>query len=342
MSRRAQSILFLLGAAAFAWILSRLDLHDLWANAHNTGWWFVPIILTYGLLYALNSWSWHLMLQEYPRHPSYPRTFAITASAFTLNYMTPVIQAGGEPYKVAAVAPWMGTQSAVANVVTWRLVHSLSHVLSWLAALVLALFVLPLTPRTLAFLAMAGLLAVGAVFLLLAAHRQGVMERFLDVLHRLWVLDRLAKLLEPRRAMLVEMDRQIADFYHRQPRRFLAVLAIECVARAMYGLEFWLICWSTSIPISPLEAYVLSGLAMLVGNLLFFFPYEMGSKEAVAYFLFSLKGLPPSLGVYAAIVTRLRDLSWMGVGLLLIWGAGSRGTKPANEERKLSDRPSDA
>ena len=35
-------------------------------------------------------------------------------------------------------------------------------------------------------------------------------------------------------------------------------------------------------------------------------------------------GLDPALGVYTAIVARLRDVVWMGAGLALVWLAGRR------------------
>jgi hypothetical protein len=40
--------------------------------------------------------------------------------------------------------------------------------------------------------------------------------------------------------------------------------------------------------------------------------------------MFQLLGLDPALGVYTAIVSRLRDLSWIGGGLVLVWLSGRR------------------
>src|SRR2546428_8740677 len=48
-----------------------------------------------------------------------------------------------------------------------------------------------------------------------------------DVLHGLPLLKRLARALEPRRELLVQMDEQIAQFYHRDRRRFFAALGFE-------------------------------------------------------------------------------------------------------------------
>jgi len=42
--------------------------------------------------------------------------------------------------------------------------------------------------------------------------------------------------------------------------------------------------------------------------------------------MFQLLGLDPALGVYTAIVSRLRDIAWIGVGLALVWLSGRRAS----------------
>jgi len=57
---------------------------------------------------------------------------------------------------------------------------------------------------------------------------------------------------------------------------------------------------------------------------LFFVPFELGAREGAFYLLFGLFGLDPQLGLYASIVSRVRDIVWIGAGLLLIWPAAVR------------------
>ncbi|MDX2193213.1 MAG: lysylphosphatidylglycerol synthase transmembrane domain-containing protein [Gemmatimonadales bacterium] len=340
MSRKLQATLLLLGGGLFAWMIWRIGPGQLWANAERTGWFFLPIVLSYFFVYALNAWSWQLMMAEEASRPGYWRTFSITASAFALNYLTPMVQAGGEPYKVAAVAPWLGTQRAVGSVVLWRMLHSLSYLIAWFVAAVLGFFVLPLEPKVVVGLGL-GVLGVGGLILgLLFLHREGVMERLLDVLHRVPLLDRVARLIEPRREALVAMDRQIADFYHRAPRRFAAALAIECLARAVFAAEFWLICYSVGVRLDALQSFVLPGLSSLIQNALFIIPYQLGTNEGAGFVLFQLVGFEPSLGVYTAIVSRLRDLSWIGLGLLLLgMGGTARAGRPLTSAAAPADTP---
>ncbi|HZC79812.1 MAG TPA: lysylphosphatidylglycerol synthase domain-containing protein, partial [Ktedonobacterales bacterium] len=158
----------------------------------------------------------------------------------------------------------------------------------------------------------------------LTAHRHGMLARLLSALHRVPWCGRLARALEPRRALLVQMDDQIAQFYHQHPGRFARALALEYLSRCFYMGEYYLIALSIGLPIGYWKAYLIGGLASLAQNVLFVVPFEVGTKEGVLYLLFQLLGLDPRLGVYTAIVTRLRDLAWIGAGLLLVWSA-SRG-----------------
>src|SRR5947199_10260220 len=79
-------------------------------------------------------------------------------------------------------------------------------------------------------------------------------------------------------------------------------------------------------------AFVIGGLTSLVQNVIFVVPFEVGTKEGSLYLVFQLLGLDPALGVYTAIVSRLRDLVWIGGGLGLVWlsgrGAQERAAAP--------------
>ena len=114
------------------------------------------------------------------------------------------------------------------------------------------------------------------------------------------------------------MDRQIADFYHRSPRRFLEALLVEYIARAMLMAEYYLVARGLGIPLTPVNAYLVGGLASLAQNIVFLIPYEVGVKEGVLFLLFRLVGLDPDAGLYTALVIRARDLAWIGIGLLLV------------------------
>ncbi len=324
MSRKLQLLLFLCGSAVFGYLVLRIGPGQLLADAAHTGWMFVPIFLLYGVVYLLNAGAWQLIMAGEPAHPPFWRTCAITVSGFSLNFLTPMVNVGGEPFKIAAVAPWLGIRRAAGTVVIYQMLHTFGMLLSFLTAVLLGALLLPPTPAVRASLAAAFAVLLALALLLLTGHQRGMLERSLNVLHRLPLLDRLARRLEPKRATLALMDEQITEFYHRDPRRFLQVLALEYLSRCLFMVEYLLIPLSVGLHIGYGRAYVIGGLSHVIQNVLFFVPFELGAKEGSLYFLFQLLGLDPALGVYTAIVSRLRDVAWIGLGVALVWLAGRR------------------
>jgi len=329
VSRKIQLLAFLVGAAVFAYLVARIGVGRLLADAARTGWLFLPIFLLYGVVYLCNTWAWWLTMADEPSHPPFWRTYAILAAGFSLNFMTPMVNVGGEPFKIAAVAPWLGLRRAAGSVVIYQMLHTLGMLLSFLTAVILGVVLLPHSPAILASLVVSFVVLTALTVLLLTGHRNGGLERLLDWMHRMPLVDRLARRLEPKRATLAQMDEQITDFYHRRPRRFVQALALEYISRSIFMLEYLLIAMGVGLNITFAQAYVVGGLTSLIQNVIFIVPFEVGVKEGSLYLVFQLLGLDPALGVYTAIVSRVRDLMWIGGGLGLVWFSGRRAPERA-------------
>ncbi len=325
MSRTLRLALFLLGVVVFGYLVAQIGVGQLVSDAGRTGFMFVPIVLLYALVYACSARAWQLTMGESNRPPFW-RTYAVTISAGALNFLTPVVNAGGEPFRVAALAPWLGTRRAAGSVILHRMLHSFAYVLVWLTAIVLAFALMPReTPNAvLIILGAGGLVLLCILALIMSAHRSGVLERLLDWMGRVPLLRRLAARLEPKRTMLVELDQQITEFYHREPRRFVQAILLEYLSRCIFMVEIVLIVGSLGYRLDYLRAFTIGGLEALVGNLLFLVPFELGAREGSYFALFALFGMDPQLGLYTSIVSRVRDLVWIGLGLLLMVPSAER------------------
>ena len=326
MSRPWQVALFIAGASVFGYLVTQIGIGQLAADAAHTGWVFGPIIALFALVYACSAGAWRLIMASDPRRPSFWRTYSILISSSALNFLTPWINAGGEPYRVAAIVPWLGKRRAAGSVILHRLLHSFAYVLVWLTAIMLAFVLLPPPPATrpvvYALLGAVGLVLVGVLTLFLSAHRRGLLERILNRLQQVPLIRRLAARLEPRRPLLIELDKQITDFYHRHPRRFLQAVALEYLSRCIVFVELVLIAASLGVKLGYFRAFAIGGVEAVANNVLFVVPFELGAREGAFYVLFKLFGLDPQLGLYTSIVGRVRDFSWIAAGLLLIWVAG--------------------
>src|SRR5205823_8811807 len=146
------------------------------------------ILLLYGTVCGCNAGAWWLVMAGEPSRPPFWRTWAITVASFSLNFMTPLVNVGGEPFKIAAVAPWLGLRRAAGSAVIYQMLHTFGMLLSFLTAVVLGLIFLPPTPLIVVLLATAFVVLAALTLLLLTGRRRGMLAGALDLLHRVPVL----------------------------------------------------------------------------------------------------------------------------------------------------------
>ena len=317
VSRRAELVFFAVGVIALAILIARADPRQLLADVRDAGWAVPAIVAVYGGVYTLNTAAWCLTMIEPPRL-SFGRAWIVNVAAFSINYLTPFASIGGEPFKIVAASQWMGARNGAASVLNYRLVHMQAHLIVFLTGVVLAFFFLPAGTIATSVLVILAMVLLILTALLLAVHREGVIERLFDIAMKLPLIGRFARRLEPRRGALIEVDRQLIAFHRSSPRRYYGALSLEYLARVFSMLEFFIIARAVGHPVSFGTAFLIGGFSSLVVNLFFFMPFNVGSKEGGLYAIFVALGLPPRLGVAAAVISRLREISWIVIGLLLV------------------------
>ena len=326
MSRRVRLVASIIGLLLFVLIVWRAGPARLVAGLGAAWWVFALLVPLWVLVYACNAAAWRLLTSDGSARVPFPRALAITVSTFALNYATPMASFGGEPLKVLAATPWLGSRRAVGSVVAFRLLHSLSHVLACLLALVPAALLLPRMPALDAGLAVAGVGLVVTALFLLSRHREGLFVQVLGLLGRVPLLGRVVRRLRPEAGVLRELDAHLTSIYSSAPGRFRAALVTELAGRLLTVSEFTLIMWALGLGFHPLAGFVAGALSSLLTNLVAFIPFELGTKEGSLYLIFGWLGFDPSVGVQAALVSRLRELCWMALGIGLLWLAGDRAT----------------
>jgi uncharacterized protein (TIRG00374 family) len=313
---------FLFGLAGFVYLVLHFGVDQIAANIRQAGWSLCYVVLVWLVVYLLNASAWTLTLGAGGGKIPFLRLFILTVSGFAINYVTPFVALGGEPYRVKALSPLLGTQQSISAVILYRMVHLLGHMLVLLSGIVVALAVLPLPVTLVALLAFAGLLICCVIVLTVLGHRYGFFTRVQSWLAKTPLLRRLAGLLGKYESQLVEMDRRItAPYHHARPRLVLAV-ALESLSRICMGIEVYFIVRGIGIEISLPEALFLYIVYSIIINLLFFIPLNFGAREGGLALGMGSLALPPLLGVYMGVVMRIREFFWIMLGLLFILLSG--------------------
>lgn len=318
MKKGSHIAFFVFGLTAFGYLIWRFGFDQILANIEKAGWSLLYVVLVWFGVYLLNTLAWKIVLGNHGKHIMFPTLFMVTVSGFVLNYITPVVALGGEPYKVKVLGNFVNTEQSLSAVVLYRMVHLLGHMLLLLTGVVAALMVLSLPLTLMIVLAVTGVLILSIILWTLMGHREGVFVRLKNFLDRVRLLRRFAAVLQQYETRLKEMDHVITDVYRNQRSKYYFSIVVEYLSRALMGLEVYLILHGVGVEISIVSALFLYVSYSIIINLLFFIPMNLGAREGGLVLGLESLALPPLLGVYLGVVMRIREFFWILLGLVFI------------------------
>ena len=319
-----RNIFLWIGLVAIVVMLVTMDTPyaEIWAHVQTAGWWFVAVVLLWLPIYLLNAWSWSFIIhaQAGPRVP-FLRVFRYTISGYALNYVTPVGVLGGEPYRIMELSGIVGSERATSSVLLYAMMHIFSHFLFWAASILLFLLCHSglLTPVMAVLLGLVALFCGLGIYFFLRGYRNGFAFRAMHLLTYIPLVGKWARrLVEQQADTIHHIDQQIAALHQCNRWRFYGSLFLEFLARVVGCLELWFILMILTDSVRFVDCILIQAFTSLFANLLFFMPMEMGTREGG--FALAVGGLvlPATFGVLAGLLTRLREIIWIAVGLALI------------------------
>ncbi|MGA9754988.1 MAG: lysylphosphatidylglycerol synthase transmembrane domain-containing protein [Desulfobaccales bacterium] len=221
--RLVNLILLLIASIFFIWILNEVGWDILGHYLWQVGWYWPLLLLPYGVVNWLESWSWKYILVDLPEKTTVTRLFWLRLGGEALNQLTPTACLGGEPFKASRLqADGVPLELASASVVILKGILFLSLTLYIITGLALAPIFLPEAAKHMLLLSLAalGLVAVGVTFVVLQRREPcGNSFRFLS--KRGWV----PRFLKDQEGFLEGLDTAMSQFYRQYPAR--AVLAFS-------------------------------------------------------------------------------------------------------------------
>lgn len=327
MKKRYQNAFFAFGLVVLIVMVTQLDFRQVWEGVNHAGYWFLAVILLWGILYIANTYSWYLIIDSIGNeqhvcrrhHIGFWWLYKITVSGFALNYATPGGLMGGEPYRIMSLSPKIGTQRASSSVILYVMTHIYSHFWLWLLASLLYVITQPMTP----FMAVILTLVVGfcilAVWFFTRGYKKGIAMTGMNILRHFPMVRRWAQpFFERNQEKLATVDRQIAALHNQNPRTFVAAVLLELSVRVASALEILFILLVILPHVNFIDCILVYAFTTLFANIFFFMPLQLGGREGG--FLMSTGGLGMTAraGIFVALIVRVRELIWTAIGLLLI------------------------
>jgi uncharacterized membrane protein YbhN (UPF0104 family) len=310
--RWRRPLLLLAGVAFIAWLVWDLGPASVWEAIHTLGWRLAVLVLVpFSLAVVLDSLGWRVLLAS----PGVPFATLVGArlAGEAVNLATPTASVGGEPLKAYLVRGHLALDEALASIIVDKTTVVIGQALFLAGGLLIALALGP--PRALLY-AMTGLLAaeiVGAGGFALAQVAGMVGDG------GGWLLDRLGLGgMERHREMLTRIDRGLGRLYRERHAGIAGSAALHALAWAVGGLEIYVILGLLGKPVTLRTALVLEAFGTAVKFATFMIPGSLGALEGGNVAIFAAFGLGGALGLVATLVRRLREATWVLIGMAVL------------------------
>ncbi|HRF86809.1 MAG TPA: lysylphosphatidylglycerol synthase transmembrane domain-containing protein [Alloprevotella sp.] len=299
-----------------------VDFTELRANLARAGVYLPAVIGVWVIVYAFNAAAFRIIVNsgKHDRHLSFPHAFKLTVSGFAFSYTTP-FGFGGGPYRVMELSSYIGTTRAMSSVVLYSMMHILSHICLWASSVVL--FIVLYFEKVNSFLwTLFGIFAVilfVVLYFFYVGYKRGMIVKLYSILLHIPFARKYARrFYERNEENMIQIDRNIA-YLHEQSRAFYSSLLLEYLARVVNALEYFFILRSLSVPVGFGDSVLILAFSSLLGNLLFFFPMQLGAREGGLAIIIKILGISsPSVGIFTSFYTRIREMVWIFIGVGLV------------------------
>ena len=213
----------------------------------------------------------------------------------------------------------MGASKATSSVILYVMMHIFSHFCFWLFSIFLYLALRPVDFAMGMVLSVVGFFCLLAIYFFMKGYRNGMAVRTLKLLQHIPFIKGWAKRFsENKRETLERVDSQIAELHQQRKSTFYASLSLEFMARVLGCLEVYFILNILTTDVSFPACILIMAFTSLFANLFFFSPMQLGAREGGFALAVGGLAIPGAFGVYTGLITRVRELIWIVIGVLLM------------------------
>lgn len=346
MKKKYQNGFFIFGLVLLGIMLTQIDYAEVWRGLQHTGYWFFAVLALWMALYVLNTSAWYIIIKAgqkqdttqngYNNKPiNFWWLYKVTVSGFALNYATPGGLMGGEPYRIMSIAPKIGTERASSSVILYAMTHIFSHFWFWFVSIVLFFITQPLTTGHLTIVLASTVFCLLWLWFFMVGYQKGLAFRAMRLLSHVPFVKRWALgFIERNKTQLDNIDQQISALHKHNRSTFVSAVFLELGCRIISALEIYFILLVIMPDVNYIQCILILAFTSLFANLLFFIPLQLGGREGGFLMSTSGLGIASSSGIFVALIVRIRELIFTGLGLLLIKFDSSTPSVETPDKRK--------
>jgi uncharacterized protein (TIRG00374 family) len=279
------------------------------------------VFLILGLMFlglVIGAWRWKVVLNAQNLYPRFSDIFVAKLIGHSVNYLTPVMFAGGEPFKAlilkgkAKIPLDKGLTSVVIEEVIFLSVSFVFAVLG--VVLLFAHFTLPLY-----FIISVITLIIFCFLILCVFYFKTVNSKsekgFFIFFVEIFRLDKV-NIINSVKPKINEIEQEISYFFRKRKSKLIIACVLSVIEILLLVFTYWLIIIFLKNYLSIGEAISINALINLVAIVPI--PASLGSFEWTQVFIFSIFGLGPDIGVAFSLIVRCAMLLIAGIGIILL------------------------
>lgn len=310
--------LLLLGCGLLVWAINSVDTEKALELLLDIGWGFFAVLFIYSLITWLDTLSWK---NDFPpdltTHFSNQQLWVIRQIGEAYNTITPLGTLGGEPVKAHLLKEHCGIsiKQSLASLIIAKTTFLTALIVFCIPGIFLIFdsAKIPADFKTVSLLGMTGFSFL--IFLFFIFQVTGTLGKLCSWFASKTKSDRLEVFL----TKLVHLDKLFSAYYRNYPKRIFISIFLALLGWVLGLIEVYLIFYFLGFSPSFIDIWIIEAMAQLVRAGSFFIPLSIGALEGGMVLIFSALGYPGSLGLAASLIGRVKQLTWVALGLTLGW-----------------------
>ena len=302
------------GVALFAYLLYCIGLDTVLTSFRALSWRLgIVIFFPAVCLKTCDVLAWRCAL---PRHQvPFSRLLTALVGGQAIASTTPTGTFGGDAVKVWMLRDQVSRRESLASLIIMETTSTAAQGLFLLLGILIARRTLSLSTPLLAAMEWLLLLEALAVVAFVAIQFGGTVAWGQGLLARFGVFKG-----SERGAAATHVDQALVSFYRREPRRLARSLGWNFLGWLVGAGEVWLILHLLGTPVPVGTALVIEAFGTGISFATFFLPVQIGVDEGGAVATFLALGLNGATGLSLSLVRRVREMTWIAIGLLFLAG----------------------
>jgi hypothetical protein len=308
-----------LGSVFFAYAVRRAGSAEILDGVRRVGWGLLIILALAAVRFLVRAECWRLCVPQSTLTRA--QAFAAFLAGDAIGNITPLGLLASEPTKVFLTRHHLATRESVSSLAIENLVYAASVVTMIGIGIAVLLATVALPPAWFeAAMAVLVALAIGAAI-------------GLRLLRGTWDEDNGTR--PPWRERLAGVRVAVLGFSADYRHRLARVFALELLFHVLAVLEIFItLQWLLGDRSATFaEAIVFESLNRLVTVAFKFVPFRIGVDEAFSGAMAAVLAIDPAAGVALAVIRKIRNLFWSGVGLAIVAAHPARSAAVRGSER---------